>query len=128
MTIRELSNYYYINKQIIQLESKLEKLEEDLLSSSQITDMPKNSKVNKPTEELAIKIAELKEIIVNKRIKLIDEMIAIEKYIDTIPNAEIQIIIRMRFIELKEWDEISAVADIERTNAYHKLKRYLKKN
>ena len=130
MTIRELSRYFYINKQIKQLQNKLDVLEDQLLggNSSQITGMPKNSNVSNPTEEVAIKIMELKEVIVNKRLKLIEEMIAIEKFIDTISDVEIQVIIRMRFIELKTWHEIAEELKYQRTAPYMKLKRYLKKH
>jgi len=128
MTIKELSNYYYIDKQIKQLQNKLEELEEKLLGSSQITDMPRSGRVSKPTEDIAIKIAELKKVIVEKRNRLIEENIFIEKYIDTVSDAEIQTIIRMRFIELKNWYAIGKELGFDYTWCCRKLHRYMANN
>ena len=128
MTIKELSNYYYINKQIKQLQNKLEELEEKLLGSSQITDMPKSGRVSKPTEDAAVKIAELKKLIVEKRNRLIEENIFIEKYIDNVSDIEIQTIIRMRFIELKNWYEIGKELGYDYTWCCRKLYRYIRTN
>ena len=127
MTIKELSSYYYIQKQIKQLQKKIEELENTTIESSNPSGMPRSNKIKKSTEETAVKIATLKEKIEQKQLRLIEENIAIENYIDTVTEADIQTIIRMRFIECKKWKEIGDELNCDLSNGYYKLKNYLQK-
>lgn len=125
MTIEELKKLYVIKKQIQQIEEKLSSI--SIMSSTSFSNNEIHThNQNSPTERIATTKIKLKENLVNKLNKLYEEELKIEKFIDEIQDVEIQMIIRMRFIDLKTWKEIGKELEYDRTSPYYKLKKYLK--
>ncbi len=128
MTIKDLSEYSAISKQVFQLTQKIKELEDNPISTPTITGMPSSNQISNPTESMATKIIKLKDILNNKLLKLLDEEIAVERFISTISDKEIQTMIRMRFLNLCDWKDIGKEFHCDRTTVYYKIKRYLEKH
>lgn len=132
MNIKELSNLYYIKKEIERLEEELDEITE--IGSSVIDGMPHNSNYSDKVQQLVIKKQDLMSKIIKKQIAYIDEKVKMENFINSIDNPKVRLIARLRFIEFKSWyeiaDEITPIEDelIDRTTPYNTLKRYFEKN
>lgn len=126
MTIKDLYKYTNIKKEIVNIENNIKLLEETIISSSKISGMPLTTDRNSsPTETLGVKLAYLKSKLTDKTEKLIDEANKIEKFIDTIEDADIRIIIRKRFLGFETWQQIGDEMFTDRSTPYYRLKKYL---
>ena len=118
MNIKELSNLFYINKELKRLESELEE----------------RTKSGDKVQSLVLKRQSLVEKIVRKQTEYIDEKIRMENFISNIDNPKIRLIVRLRFVEFKSWydiaDEITPEDKelVNRNAPYMALQRYLEKN
>ena len=128
MTIRNLSRYYFIKKEIDQLEEQLKELSDSVIGSPAISGMPSSHGNTSPIEQLIIKKNKLEEKLLRKKNELLEEQIYIENYLETIKDERIRIIIRERFINCKKWEEIGRAMYFDRTTPYYAVKRYLKGN
>lgn len=127
MTIKELSKYHYIKLEINQLRDRITELDKTIIGSSKMSLMPrKTGDVSNPTEQLAEKRVKLVSILNKKYEKLYSEEIKIEKFLETIDDVKVRIIIRARFIDGKNWNTIGKELNFERTTPYYHLKKYLK--
>lgn len=126
MTIADLSKYHLIRIEMEQLDNIIKDFEATLLSSSKMkeTISSKNNNSN-PTETLALKLMQLKNELVAKKRRLTDENMKIERFMDTVDDVEIRIIIRKRFLESKTWQVIAEELNMDRTTPYYKLNKYL---
>ena len=126
MTIIDLSKYHLIKIEIEQLDNIIKDFEATLLSSSKMKEVISSSNNNSnPTEKLALKLSQLKDELIIKKRKLTDENIKIERFLTTVDDVEIRIIIRKRFLEGKTWQVISEELNTDRTTPYYKLNKYL---
>lgn len=132
MTIKELSNLFYLEKEIDKLQEELEEIGE--IGSSTIDSSPKTKKISKKVEQIVLKKCNLMELIVKSQIKCIEERCKIENYIRSITDPKIRLIIRLRFIDFKNWYEIAdeiTPKNKELVNSktpYMQLKRFFEKN
>lgn len=132
MNIKELSNLFYINKELKRLESELEEI--SVIGSTVLDGMPHGTKSGDKVQRLVLKRQTLVEKIVRKQTEYIDEKIRMENFISNIDNPKIRLIVRLRFVEFKNWydiaDEITPEDEelVDRTSPYNALKRYFEKN
>ena len=85
MTREELSQIYYINKEIVMWEKELEHIREaSLMKSKEITDMPfaNTNETGDPVAELAMKMLDIEMIIVGKKKELEYKRMEILKFIN----------------------------------------------
>lgn len=122
MTEKELSKYYHLKKEISDLEERIIKLGNGV-SAVEITDMPKGSSSNSTIQQ---KIVELRERYIEARVSALEEYLKIEKFISTVENPEIRTMMRMRYLDLKRWEEIGQEYYCDRTTASKKVRAYLK--
>ena len=121
MTEKELSRYYYLKKEIEDLQKRINELEETGGVSGiqyrevDVMSTPKNNPIQ---EKLMLLIDKLTE----RRISAIEEYLKIESYIESIEEAEIRQIMRYRFMDLKKWDEIDKI--LHNGKEYSKKKYY----
>lgn len=128
MNIRDLSQYYYISKNIKKRKQRLEELNSSVISSSKLSEIKVDGSAprNDPTSRIGSQIAELKKLIENDYNRLLDEEIKMYNYINTISSEEIKYIVIARFIDFKTWDDIAKELNYSRPVPYQKLKKYLK--
>lgn len=108
MTKQELREYYWIQKNIKQLEEKLLELEtEATRQTTHLSNVPKSENYDKDRfANIVVKIVEVKEKINKEVSKSYDTLAKIESAIYKLPHRE-QYLIRARYIELKSWEQIA---------------------
>ena len=109
MTNKELSQLYYLNKEIKQLESNLMELETTAYkATSNLTGMPGSGKCSDKVGRYAAEIADLKALINLNIEKCWHEKRRLERYIQSIDDSLIRQIFFLRYIELKKWEDVAA--------------------
>lgn len=109
MTIKELSQLYYLNLEIADYEKRLKELEAQRgVGSVVIDDMPHGKGPAKSrVEQLASEIVDIKAIIHAKRIECIHERNRLERFISDILDSETRLIFLLRFVDCLKWDEVA---------------------
>lgn len=109
MTVKELSQLYYLNREIDDCRKKLEELEHQRgVGSVVVDDMPHGKGPAKSrVEQLAAEIVDLKAIIHAKQIECIHERNRLERCIVTIPDSLTRLIFEHRFVDCMSWSEVA---------------------
>lgn len=125
MTEQELSKYFWLKKEVQDLEERIATFGVGI-SSVKIKEL--NVEGSSQYESIQEKIVQLKDLWMNKRVEALEEYIKIESFINNIPDAEIRTIARYRFLDLKKWDEIGSMMNYDRTAVSKKLRGFLNGN
>ncbi len=109
MTVKELSQLYYLNLEIERDKKKLAMLESRIgVASPDLSGMPKSpNSAHSKTEELAVEIVDLQAIIAAKQIQCIHERARLERYIREIPDSFTRAIFELRFMDRLSWDQVA---------------------
>lgn len=109
MTIKELSQLYYLNREIEGDQKRLAELEATCApAAAPLTGLPRAPGVGSPTEQLAVEIADLKAIILAKQIQCIHERARLERYIAAIDDSETRWVCTLRFVNGLPWAQVAA--------------------
>lgn len=130
MTLKELSQLYYLTREIEANEKRLEELT-DLIgpATAKYSDMPKGPfNTESPTERLAAEITDLKAILAARQIQLIHERARLERWIETIPDSLTRQVFQYRFVSGLSWLQVADCIGGGNTDAGVKMicYRYLK--
>lgn len=99
MTLKELSQLYYLNREIEMDKRRLQELEVKALPGSQVlTGMPHTPGVKDKVGEYAAEIADLRGIIEAKHQQCLYERSRLERYISSIDDSLLRQIFTYRFI------------------------------
>ena len=129
MTAKEyLSQAYRLDKRI---DSKIEQLKSlDLLAikcASALSDMPKSQSIsNSRLEDTVVKIVDLQEEINRDIDSLVDLKRDIVRTIKSVQNPEYQIILELRYLCFKTWEEIAVQMNCSIDNVFKIRKNALK--
>ena len=129
MTAKEyLSQAYRLDKRI---DSKIEQLKSlNLLATkctSTLSDMPKSQSIsNSRLEDTVVKIVDLQEEIDMDIDSLVDLKRDIVKTIKSVQNPEYQIILELRYLCFKTWEEIAVQMNCSIDNVFKIRKNALK--
>ena len=121
--MRGLNKLYYLKIDIENIKDEIKSL--PIISSPQISGMPRGSDISSPVETYCIKKEQLLEKLNQKIEKYTEELIRIEDIIDRIEDEEVRAIARMRFIQCMKWEDIGDKIHLDRTNCARKLKKYI---
>lgn len=130
MTLKELSQLYYLTKEIDADMERLTVLRESLgdPSTSNLEGVPGTHGDESKVELLITEMVDLEEIIKNKRLKCMRERRKLEKWISDIPESYLRQIYTMRFVEKKAWMEIARQLNTTENSVkkacYRGLKRF----
>lgn len=123
MTEKELNKYYWLKKEIEDIENRLIEFG-DGVSGIQYKE------INVVSSHKVISIQDKRMELVNKlleaRVSALEEYIKIESFIETIDDSKIRQIMRYRFLDLKDWYRIGELMNCDRTTASKMLRKYLK--
>lgn len=110
MTVNELSQLYYLNREIERDQNKLEKLRGRMYPGSPNMDgMPHGSGYdNSKVEQLVAEMVDLEAIIAAKQIQCIHERQRLERYISDIPDSLTRAIFEFRFANGLPWEQVAA--------------------
>lgn len=97
-----------------------------LIKGKQITGIPFGSGISDRTGELACLIKENEDLIELKLKELYIERNKMERYISTVSDADIRLIIRLRCINGMGWHEVGKEIGYDRTTVSKKFRKFLK--
>lgn len=110
MTLKELSQLYYLNREIEMDQRRLEELRarSESPGSPRFDGMPRvKSNVSK-VERYAEDIADLEAIIAAKQQQCIHERNRLERYINDIDDSRLRMIFKLRFVNGFQWPQVAA--------------------
>lgn len=109
MTLKELSQLYYLNKEIKTDKERLETLRAKVTSVSGVTvsDMPKGNNQDNQLEKHIAEIVDLEAIISAKLTQCMHERNRLERYISEIPDSLTRQIFTLRFINGLSWVQVA---------------------
>ena len=110
MTLKELSQLYYLNREIAADQKRLDELNRMIGAPSPppISDMPRAPHgVESKVERLAAEIVDLQAIIAARRIQCIHERAQLERWINEIPDSLTREIFKCRFVECMSWLQVA---------------------
>ena len=131
MTMHELYQLHYLSKLIERDRMEIRRIEESLgLKSPSISGMPHapgaHDKLGEGVPELVDRKIELEE-----RMKQMAEVRdRLRKYVETVPDLQVRLIMQLRFIDLMSWQETADYAGGKQSEASVRMlvKRYLEKD
>jgi hypothetical protein len=108
MNKKELSQLYYLNREIEEQQRRLQELETLATScTSWITGMPKNKGITDKLAEYVAEIADLKGLIDLNIRKCFYELNRLNRYINTIDDSQLRMIFSLRYINGLSWLQIA---------------------
>lgn len=129
MTIKELSQLYWLKQEIALDEERLKKLEAKAKNVSPSGGGSSGGYIVSKIEICVTDIIDLKAIIASKKQQCIFEQKCLERYIATIPDSQTRLLFKLRFIDNKSWTQIAKeVKGITPDSARMTVNRYIKKN
>lgn len=131
MTLKELSQLYYLNREIEMDKRRLQELEVKALPGSQVlTGMPHTPGVKDKVGECAAEIADLRGIIEAKHQQCLYERSRLERYISSIDDSLLRQIFTYRFINGLPWRQVAACIGGGNTEdgCRKAVQRYLERN
>ena len=109
MTRKELSQLYYLNREIEQDKQRLAELESAATSpGSQITGLPHASGISDKTGRYAILIGELRDEIDKKILRTVEMYGELTEYISSIDDSFIRQILTLRCVDGFTWEQCAA--------------------
>jgi len=120
MTLKELSQLYYLNREIEMDQRRLEELRAKTESPSggELSDMPHSPNVDKKLERDIAEIVDLSAIIAAKQTRCIHERNRLERYINCIDDSLTRQIFTLRFINGLPWMQVAYSIGDNLTDAY----------
>lgn len=131
MTIRELSQLYYLNREIAMDKKRLAELEVKALPGSPVIDgLPHGSGTSDRVARYAVEIADLRGIIEAKHQQCLYERNRLERYIASIEDSVTRQIFTYRFVNGLSWTQVAACIGGDNTaDGVRKVcTRYVKKS
>lgn len=108
MTLRELSQLYYLKREVAMDKERLAELEERALPGAQrLSGLPGNSGVGDKVAACAAEIADLHALIAQKIARCLAEQQRLEQYIAGIDNSFIRQIFTLRFVQGLTWRQVA---------------------
>ncbi len=109
MTSKELSNLYYLSREIALDKERLEELRADAAApaSPSLSGMPNGTRTESALEKKSERIFELERVIEDKIRRAEAERIKIERFISTVDDSLMRMILTCRYVKLMSWQQIA---------------------
>lgn len=131
MTMKELHQLWILNKLIERDEEEIKRIEERLgIKSPSLSGMPHNpgahDKIGEGVPELVDRKNELEE----RRKQYTAARNELRAYVEAVPDLHVRLIMQLRFLDLKTWQEVADFAGGRNSEASVRMlvKRYLKRD
>ncbi len=131
MTLKELSQLFYLNREIELKQHQLRELEAKAMPGAQVlTGMPHGTGVVDKVGELAAEIADLRGIIEAKHQQCLYERNRLMRYIDSIDDSLLRLMFTYRFVNGLPWFQVAACIGGGNTadGCRKAVKRYLERS
>lgn len=108
MTLKELSIYYKLHKQLEQNRQMLSSLYATAgLGAQEITGMPHAQGASDGVSSLVVEIEDLKERIARLESECAQEKRILERYIATVEDDQTRMVFRLRFLHCMTWPQVA---------------------
>lgn len=108
MTLKELSQLYWLNKEIAEYERQLRDIWASMgPSGPMLTGMPKAHSGESAVERAATEIVELQAMLYAMLARRREERIKLERFIMEIPDSQTRLIFRYRFVDGNTWARVA---------------------
>lgn len=108
MTKKELSQLYYLKKEIKEQQRRLAELETLAINcSTKITGLPTGTGISDKIGNYAAQIADLKALLDLNLKKCFYELNRIDRFIQSVEDSQIRIILTLRYIQGLSWQKIA---------------------
>jgi len=108
MTKKELSQLYYLNREIEEQQRRLVELETVATScTATITGLPKTRSIADKLAKYAVEIADLKALLDLNLKKCFYELNRLNRYIQSIEDSQMRMILSLRYINGYNWRQIA---------------------
>lgn len=108
MTVKDMSQLYYLNREIEHLQRQLEELECLAEGTTQvITGMPHGSGTSDKVGRYAVRIADLRSMIDNRKARCWDELHRLNAYIDGVEDSLTRQILTLRYVNGLSWQQVA---------------------
>ena len=108
LTVKEMSQLYYLNREIEHLQRQLEELECLAEGTTQmITGMPHGSGTSDKVGRYAVRIADLRSMIDNRKARCWDELNRLNAYIDGVEDSLTRQILTLRYVNGLSWQQVA---------------------
>ena len=130
MTLKELSQLYYLKCEISDIALRLAELEDSLTdTSAKITGMPHTGRSGDRIGSVISEIYYLKSVLVEKRKEYTAEFIRLFNYIYACTDSLTRLILKYRFIDGMSWKQVAdEIGGISESAAKQIAYRYIRKN
>lgn len=130
MTLKELSQLYYLDREIKLDRERLAELRSDLMNpkSPSYDGMPKSPNPDPAMERCVAEIADLEAIIQAKIEQRVYDRSRLERYISDIPDSLTRQIFTLRFIEGLTWEDVADKIGSSSYSVKHICYRFIAKN
>ena len=128
MTIEDVSQVFYINKEIKSLQLEIASLEQkhSYYKPNIITDMPRGGEGEDKSVEYVDEKMLLEDMLEYSLQKLQKERKKVEVFLREIEDAEIRAIIRFRCVNNMKWEDVGFELGLERTTVSKKFYKFFK--
>lgn len=127
MSVEELSQIYYINKEIKSLQLELAQLrQKNFYKPNVITDMPGGGEHEEQNLEYVNDVMMLEDLINYSLRKLQYERKKIEEFLDSVEDADLRLIMRLRAVNNMKWEDIGQEVNMSRRTVCRKFFGYFK--
>lgn len=125
MTVEELSELYYINKEIEMIQKELIELREKIFyKKSMLSNLSKANRIIDENLRYVEIMEQLEQQLNFSLFELQKKRMEIESFLQTIKNAEDRLIIRLRVIDNMKWQEIADKLGLERTTVSKRFHKF----
>lgn len=127
ITIEELRQIYYINKEIESLYKEIAELrQQSFIKPVTASDMPRGSEPKDMLMEYTNEVLEIENLIQYSLLRLQRERKKAERFLAEVEDPEMRLIIRLRCINNMSWYQIGDEVGIDRRTASKKFYNYFK--
>lgn len=130
MTKKELSQLYWLNREIAEEKRKLEELQAAAAGCTQsITGLPHVGSVGDKISDLAILIAEQRDLINLKVRQSVIEYNRLNRYIASVEDAQMRMILSLRYVNGLSWQQVAfQIGETDESYPRRKHNDFLKKS
>lgn len=108
MTKKELSQLYYLNREIEEQQRRLQELEDLAIScTTQITGMPRGTIWSDKIGKYAAEIADLKGLLDLNLKKCFYELNRLNRYVESVTDSQIRMILSLRYVNGLNWEQVA---------------------
>lgn len=127
MTVEELSQIYYINKEIKSLQLELAELrQKNFYKPNIITDMPRGGSGEESNLEYVNAVMELEDLINYSLRKLQYQRKKIDEFLESVSDDELRLIMRLRAVNNMSWENIGEEIGKDRRTVSKKFYNYFR--